>query len=53
MLQSRVSDREVKIAGAVPPIVLTPRHFVGISIEVRAGDMMVGSDFGAAHPKEK
>jgi len=48
MLRCGIDDREILLAVADPPIVLAPRHLIGIGIEVRAGDMMMNADLGAA-----
>ena len=41
------------LAVAHAPVVLTPRHFGRIGGEVRAGDMMVNADLGAADAREE
>jgi hypothetical protein len=53
MLQSRIGNHEVLLAITDPAIVLPPRHFVGVGIKVRAGDVVVHADLSAAHPREE
>jgi len=48
MFKRCVGDCQIKLAIAAAPVVLTPRHFIGIRREIWPGDMMVCADFRAA-----
>lgn len=52
MRQSRTRDHKVLIAVRLPPVILTPSHFVRIGRWVRAGNVIVRADLGPAQPAE-
>jgi len=42
------NGHHVLLTVAHAPVILAPRHFIGIRAEVRASDMMMSADFRAA-----
>jgi hypothetical protein len=48
MRQRGVDGDQVLFTVAQAPVVFAPRHFGGLGLEIRAGDMVVGPDLGAA-----
>ena len=53
MRQRRVDDDQILLAVGNAAVVLAPRHFCGVRVQVRAGDMMVNADLGATDAREK
>ena len=46
-------DQQEQVAVAFPTGVLAPRHFVGVGVEVLAGNVVVGADFSPAQAGEE
>ena len=48
MVSGGVHGQEVLIAIGPPPMILSPRHFRRVGVEVTLPDMMMDADFRAA-----
>lgn len=53
MPQGRVRSHKVLLTIRHAAVVLAPRHFLAVGLEVRAGDMVVDADFSAADAGEE
>lgn len=49
MLERRVCGHQVELFIADPPVVFAPRHLIGVSGQIWAGDVMVLANLGPAH----
>ena len=53
MFQRGIGNGEIQFAIAFSPIILAPRHFIGIGRKIWTGDVVVCPDFRAAEPREE
>lgn len=53
MRQRGVDRHKILLAIRDAPVVLTPRHFGCVGIQVRTGDVVMRADFGAPQAREE